>query len=66
MNSPQRKRVQALERRRDLLAQRLTEKGYRGDPDRQRAELGAINWALRIIRAAERTETLHDLENTPA
>lgn len=61
MNGKQRDRVATLERRRDHLADRLA-KWSRGDPSRTRAELGALNWALAVVRGAEHNGILTDLE----
>lgn len=57
-----RERAAALERRRDFLAKRIRHYRPDGDPNRDRAELAALNWALQIIRAAERSDVLDELE----
>lgn len=61
MSRRQRPRIEALERRRDWLAERL--KGWHlGDPSRTRLEIQSINWALTVIRHAEEHGILSDLE----
>lgn len=61
MTKRERERVSVLAKRRDRLAERV--RGYRrdGDPNLAKAELGALNWALRIIEAAEAKGILHEL-----
>jgi hypothetical protein len=43
------------------LRRRIVE--WEGDPDRAKAELAAVNYALQIIKAADLTGVLDDLEN---
>lgn len=57
----ERDRVEALERRRDLLASRIHDPRYQGDPNRQKAELAATKWALRVIDACASEGLLSDL-----
>lgn len=52
MNRRDRERVKTLERRRNHLADRI--KSYHGkDPNRDRAELHALNWVLRLAHKAD-------------
>lgn len=62
MTRREKDRVATLERRRDFLAARV--KSYRkdGSPDRDKAELHALNWALHIIEAADREGFLDDMK----
>ena len=62
MNRRQARKVGALERRRRTLKARIAEYRQTGDPDRARAELAAIDWALRIVRAADEDGLLAELE----
>lgn len=57
-----RKRVAALERRHDWLRGRIESYRGDGDPSRDLAEAAALAWALRIVRAAEQTGVLDELE----
>lgn len=59
----ERVRVEALERRRDRIAERLREPNFRGDPNRQRGEIAALNWALRLVDACAREGLLSDLRH---
>lgn len=59
----ERERVEALKRRRDLLAVRISNPRYQGDLNRQKAELAALNWALRVIDACASEGLLSDLRN---
>lgn len=60
--SRRQRKIAALERRADRLDERVA--GYRpdGDPNRARAELSALRWALAIIAAAESEGVLDRLE----
>lgn len=63
MNSKERERVRALERRRDHLVERLENWNVSADKHRTRAELGALNWALRVIAGADAEGVLQQLED---
>lgn len=52
MNKRDQGRVEALERRRSHLLERLTN-WDRGNPSRTQQELAALDWALRVIVVAE-------------
>ena len=61
MNIKERKRVEALERRRDFLAGRISTYRPGGNPSFDKAELSALNWALRIIRNCESADILKEV-----
>jgi len=61
-NDSRKKNLAALERRRGRLSQRLTEYRPDGDMGYTKAELRAVNYALRILDAAQREGVLMDLE----
>lgn len=61
MNSPERRMVEALERRRAHLEARLDDWRSPFDPSRTAHEAKALRWALRIIAAAEAEGILRDL-----
>lgn len=61
MNYADKKRIEALRRRHDMLTSRLP--GYKGDASRLRAERGAITWAIAIIEEADARGLLQDLVN---
>jgi hypothetical protein len=59
----QRAKVEAIKRRRNILASRLRDYSVEGDVDRTRAECAALTWALSVIAAADREGILTDLES---
>lgn len=59
MNYADKKRIEALRRRHDMLSSRLP--GYKGDASRLRAERGAITWAIAIIEEADTRGLLQEL-----
>lgn len=63
MTRRDKERVSTLERRRDFLAKRVSNYRADGNDSRDRAELYALNWALRIVEEAERTGVLNDFYN---
>ena len=60
--SNRKKHLASLERRRTRLEDRLAG-AYIGDPEPTRRELSTVNWAIRVIEAAEETGMLDDLAN---
>lgn len=61
MTHKEKKRVEALERRRDFLAERVANYRPDGNPSFDKAELGALNWALRIIHNCEQADILKEV-----
>lgn len=58
----QRDRMAALRRRRDHLTERVANYRSDGDPSRDRAELSALNWAIRVIENAAMADVLKEVE----
>lgn len=57
-----RDRIETPERRQRFLASRIATYRADGNPSRDRAELAALGWAVQIIRAAEKSGLLDELE----
>jgi hypothetical protein len=58
----QRDRLAALRRRRDHLATRVANYEPGGNPSRDKHELSALNWAIRIIENAAMAGVLKEVE----
>lgn len=57
-----RERIRVLERRQRHLASRIRSHPNWTGLSYDRAELAAVSWALQIVRAADRSDVLDELE----
>jgi hypothetical protein len=66
VNARERKYVTMLVRRRDRLHEIVADwQGKPGGADRSRAELAALDWALRVVQNADEDGTLDELTVRP-
>lgn len=62
LNERQRDRLDALKRRRNHLAKTVAAYRADGNPSRAKAELSALNWAIRIIENVAIADVLKEVE----
>lgn len=62
LTSHQRDRLNTLRRRRDHLAQRVATYRADGNPSRDKAELSALSWAIRIIENVAMAGVLEEVD----
>jgi hypothetical protein len=66
VNARERKYVMMLVRRRDRLHEIVADwQGKPGGEDRSRAELAALDWALKVVQNADEDGTLDELTGRP-